>query len=553
MLSQLTIRNYALIDEVNISLDFALNIITGETGAGKSILLGALGLLTGNRADFSVLKDKNNKCIVEAEFQIKELELQNGFEEQDIDYDDLTIIRREILPSGKSRAFVNDTPANLNQLKWLGEQLIDIHAQQQTQQLNNASFQLNVLDAFAQSKKELQEYQQLFKQFTKSKHALTTLLDKQKEGKANQEYLTFQYEELEKVKLDEVDFEELVEQVNTLEHAEELASLLGKAATVLSEQEINAGTFIAESGKALNKAAEISTKFKELAVRLSELHVELNDISGEINVALSETDINPNELLTLKAKLDAIQHLQQKHGLDSLEQLLAFKNNIQQQLLEGEDIEDLIRENQKKLDAIETALKKAGKLLSEKRKSAAPKLAEEVKKYLHVLGMEQADMHIEVLSSDQALPGGLDNIQMNFAANKGVAMQPISKVASGGELSRVMLTLKAILAKQETLPTIIFDEIDTGVSGEVAFKMGKLLKKMGERMQVISITHLPQIASAGHKHFKVIKNHAQEVSASEIVVLSNEERVQELAGMLSGNKVTEHALNNAKELLKAIE
>jgi len=550
MLTRLSISNYALIDEVNVSFDAALNIITGETGAGKSIMIGALGLITGNRADFTVLKNADKKCVVEAEFNLSALNLVKAFEEQDIDFEEQTIIRREILPNGKSRAFVNDTPANLQQLKWLGEQLLDIHSQHQTQLLNTSEFQLSIVDAAAKTEKELAKYQKTFKEWSTAKSALEKLQNQEKDNKEDEEYLQFQLEELQKAKLDDVDITALEEEQQTLEKSEDIISALNEVNNALQESEFSVVEQLKLSVSKLNGVGNINNTLQEFGERAQSSYIELKDLALEIARHADQVQVNPERLQIVNEQLDLVFRLQQKHKTNDIQELIQFRDALQEKLDASASLEDLIEKAAANEKASYQTMIEAAKVLHLKREKACEPLSKEVHSFLSQLGMENANLKVTLSKRKTPLISGFNDIDMLFSANKGLSHQAIDKVASGGELSRVMLAFKAILAKQITMPSIIFDEIDTGVSGEVAFKMGKLLKEMGEDMQVISITHLPQIASRGNKHFKVIKDHSQAITQSKIITLTAEERVNEIAGMLSGNVITDHAVNNAKELLK---
>lgn len=550
MLTRLSISNYALIDEVNVSFDSALNIITGETGAGKSIMIGALGLITGNRADFSVLKNADKKCVVEAEFNLSALQLSKEFDEQDLDYDVNTIVRREVLPNGKSRAFVNDTPANLQQLKWLGEQLLDIHSQHQTQLLNTSNFQLAIVDAAAKTEKELLVYNQAFHEWSKAKANLEKLKSEEKSNKEDEEYLQFQWEELQKAKLDELDINALEEEQQTLEKSEDIIAALNEVNNALQESEFSVVEQLKSSVTKLNGVSNINTTLQEFGERAQSAYLELKDLALEIARHADQVQVDPERLQIVNEQLDLFFRLQQKHKTNDLQELIKFRNQLEEQLAFSASLDEQIAKAMAAEKACYEKMIEAAKTLHIKREKACEPLAKQVHSYLSQLGMENANLKVALAKRKTPLPSGFNDIKMLFSANKGLSHQAIDKVASGGELSRVMLAFKAILAQQVTMPSIIFDEIDTGVSGEVAFKMGKLLKDMGENLQVISITHLPQIASRGNKHFKVIKDHSQAVTQSKIITLSQEERINEIAGMLSGNEITDHAVNNAKELLK---
>lgn len=549
MLTRLSISNYALIEEVNVSFDETLNIITGETGAGKSIMIGALGLINGNRADFSVLKNAEKKCVVEAEFQLNQLSLEKEFEARELDYDDITIVRREILPNGKSRAFVNDTPVNLPQLKWLGDQLLDIHSQHQTQLLNTETFQLHIIDAAADTASLLQKYDTSYSNWSAAKSHLEELKSQELQNKEDQEYVQFQFEELDKAKLTDLNLVELISEQQTLEKSEEIIQTLNEVNNLLQESDVNVVGQINTISIGLNSLGKINASLLELSQRMNVTLLELSDLAQEISKSAEDIQVDPERLLVVTEQLDLVQRLQLKHKVNEIEELIALRDQLEERLLKNASLDQSISKALAQEKASYELLESTGNKLHKKRKASTEPLAQEVHDFLCEMGMENAYLKVAIEKRSLPQKNGFDDIQMLFSANKGLPFQPINKVASGGELSRVMLAFKSILAKQVSMPTIIFDEIDTGVSGEVAFKMGKRLKQMSEDLQVISITHLPQIASRGSKHFKVIKDHSQDVTNSKIITLNTEDRIVEIASMLSGNVISEHALNNAKELL----
>ena len=549
MLTGLIIKNFALIDHLEVNFSGGMTSITGETGAGKSILLGGLGLVLGNRADLSTLKDLNQKCFVEATFSIQDYKLKDLFEELDLDYDSITLIRREILPTGKSRTFVNDTPVNLNTLQRLGQELIDIHSQHQTLSLTQTEYQLEVLDALASNKELLIEYQNklvVFKSLNDKLNKLTALQDSQKQ---DLEYSTFLLEELIEANLVSGMLIPLEEEEQELIHAEEIGLSLLKAAQIISEEQMGVEEQLNEIRSALQKVSLLSEKYAPLFNRVESLKIELLDLNQEIQLQAEQIEANPQRLEVVKIALQKIYDLQAKHKCQSVEELIAIRESLDEKVQStatiGEDLIKLAKER----EVLNAELLELAQNISHKRKNTIPSLKEELESLLGVLGMPNARFNIDLLPSERMLLNGKDELVFEFSANKGSNFGSLKKVASGGELSRIMLSIKAILSRFKTLPTIIFDEIDTGVSGEVSYKIGEVMHRMSRYMQVITISHLPQVAAKGAHHFKVYKETIDQSTYTQLKKLNPEDRIQEIAQMLGGEEISETAVQHAKELL----
>ena len=549
MLTGLIIKNFALIDHLEVNFSSGMTSITGETGAGKSILLGGLGLVLGNRADLSTLKDLNQKCFVEATFSIQDYKLKDLFEELDLDYDSITLIRREILPTGKSRAFVNDTPVNLNTLQRLGQELIDVHSQHQTLSLTQTEYQLEVLDALASNKELLIEYQNkllVFKSLDDKLNKLTALQDSQKQ---DLEYSTFLLEELIEANLVSGMLIPLEEEEQELIHAEEIGLSLLKASQIISEEQMGVEEQLNEIRSALQKVSLLSEKYAPLFNRVESLKIELLDLNQEIQLQAEQIEANPQRLEVVKIALQKIYDLQAKHKCQSVEELIAICESLDEKVQStatiGEDLIKLAKER----EVLNAELLELAQNISHKRKNTIPSLKEELESLLGVLGMPNARFNIDLLPSQRMLLNGKDELVFEFSANKGSNFGSLKKVASGGELSRIMLSIKAILSRFKTLPTIIFDEIDTGVSGEVSYKIGEVMHRMSRYMQVITISHLPQVAAKGAHHFKVYKETIDQSTYTQLKKLNPEDRIQEIAQMLGGEEISETAVQHAKELL----
>ena len=549
MLASLSIKNFALIEQLDIRFSNEFSIITGETGAGKSILLGALGLVLGRRADLTSLKDKEQKCIIEAHFEIKAYTLQPFFEENDLDYEDTTIIRREILPSGKSRAFVNDSPVNLQELQQLGDFLLDIHSQHQTQELSNEEYQIQILDAIAGQQPLLQEYKSNLSTYKTVKARLKKLQSEKEALVKEQDYNSFLLEELLAANLKEGEQQEYEAVFEKLNNVEFIKESLDKSLAVADEEQIGVTQNLKEIKASLQKIAGLSAEYQELFDRVSSVLIEFDDVSDEIRKHAETLMSDPEQLELVNQKLQLIYSLQKKHQVGTVEELLVIQNDLDNKAVFADDLEAMIHSLEKELEATIVVLDAKAAAISESRKQAAPVLIEKIIAILSELGMPNARFEFEIKQTDTYLLSGKDEVQLLFSANKGTSFGLLKKVASGGEMSRIMLAVKAILANYTKLPTIIFDEIDTGVSGEIAHKMGDIMKKMSKQMQVFAITHLPQIAAKGNQHYKVFKSTQGENTVSELKLLGNEERIVEIAEMLSGKDISDSALNHAKSLL----
>jgi DNA repair protein RecN (Recombination protein N) len=551
MLIKLYVQNYALIRELDISLDHGLTVITGETGAGKSILLGALSLVLGTRADTAVLLDKSVKCVVEGTFRIKEYDLKDFFLRNELDYDHVTLIRREINPAGKSRAFINDTPVNLNILKELGDRLIDIHSQHQTLMLSENSFQLNVIDSFAGNSRLLSDFKMTFSNYRNLKKEYDGLVELSDKNKSDLEYYRFQLAQLEEAKLAQGEQEELEKELELLEHTGEIKMALGGAGTILSGEESSVLNMIRDMKISLGKIREYMPEAEKLLSRIDSVFIELDDISLELSHLSSRIEADPDRLKIVTEKLDLIYSLIQKHRVKDLGELILRQQELIK-LVSG------IVTGDERIDELAMLIEKDLKILislasdiSQKRSKIVPEVEEKITGILKQLGMPNAKFRVELTQLQEFNSTGIDKADLLFSANKQIPPENIAKVASGGELSRVMLSLKSLLSKNNNLPTIIFDEIDSGVSGEVADKVGQILAEMGKYMQVINITHLPQVAAKGREHYHVYKDDTRHSTITRIKLLSPEERILEIARLLSGSEVTETSRKNARELLEA--
>ncbi|AXG70973.1 DNA repair protein RecN [Kordia sp. SMS9] len=549
MLTQLSIKNFALIDSLQVEFDKGLTIITGETGAGKSILLGGLALILGKRADLSSLKNKERKCVIEAEFAIKKYKLKHFFTENDLDYDQDTIVRREILPSGKSRAFVNDVPVRLGVLQALGDQLIDIHSQHQTLQLTDNQFQFQVIDILANVSEEVHSYQELLKTYQFTQKELKKIREERSALEKEHDYNMFLLKELEEARLEGLILADLEAQYERLNNAEDIKTNLSASEQLLSDEQVGVLNLLSELQVASGKLADIAPEFAQLAERVQSSYIELDDIYNEIINLQSEASFDPDLLEEISGKLQKIFDLQKKHNVLSVEELISIQTELSEKASVSENIDEHIQTKEKALAAISKQLQQIAKTIHDQRSKGIPSLVAQLEKMLATLGMPNARFNINVQLSNQFYANGMDDLQFLFAANKGGNFNELKKAASGGELSRVMLCIKAILSTYMQLPTIMFDEIDTGVSGEVANKMANIMQKMSKSMQVFAITHLPQIAAKGKQHFKVYKQDINEVTTTQLKELQAEERIQEIAQMLSGAKISDSAMANAKELL----
>jgi len=551
MLLKLFVQNYALIRELDIELENGLTIVTGETGAGKSILLGALSLILGSRADTSVLLNKNEKCIVEGTFRIDEYDLIEIFAANELDYEPVSTLRREINPAGKSRAFVNDTPVNLNIIKEIGDRLIDIHSQHQTLMLGDNSFQLNVIDSFAGVDKLLNDYRVSYSAYRKIKKELAEVREKSEKNKADLEYYQFQLTQLEEARLKEGEQEELETEQELLAHAEEIKSALSASSDLFSSDGISILLMLREVKSNISRIKGFLPDGENLLVRTESALIELDDLASEIEKKAIAIEADPERLIKLNNRLDTLYSLIQKHRVHNLAELLARKAEIQNIVSSIFSGDEMVAELESQLKKEADALKSLSSAMSEKRSSVLPEIEMQITELLRQLGMPNARFVVHIEKLNEFSPTGIDHADFLFSANKQVSPDNLSRIASGGELSRVMLSLKSVISRNNNLPTIIFDEIDAGVSGEVADMVGKILSRMGKHMQVINITHLPQVASRGSKHFHVYKDDTDDSTITRIRLLSADERVLEVARLLSGSEVTKTALENARELLKA--
>ncbi len=549
MLKTLSVENYALIDKAFVKWNEGFSVITGETGSGKSILLGALGLIQGNRADVKVLKDTEKKCVVEAEFDISSYSMSSFFEENELDEDDMCIVRREITPNGKSRAFINDTPVALSVLKSLSSYLIDIHSQHETLLLNQDSFQMHVLDSLADTKALLNDYVDVYHEYIRAKKQLQELKQHIETQNSNRDYIEFQLKQLTEANFALEEQSELESEMEQLSHSSELKEALSKTSWLLSDSEENVCSSLKDSINALSSISSVFPKVQSINERLNSSWIELKDISREVDQLLSDVTVDPQRLEYVNERLDLIYTLEKKHRVNTMQELLEVKESFEKDFALIESSSDQVDSLQKKIDDLETDLTKKAHKISEMRRKAKEPMERSVEGLLQDLGIANAKFEVSIESLDTINSTGLDSVKFLFSANKNAALQPLSSVASGGEMARVMLALKSILSKTEYLPTLILDEIDTGVSGDVASRMGNMMTMMGEYMQVVSITHLPQIASKGTTHYKVYKEDDEESTVSHIKQLTLEERVMEIAQMLSGTNPSPAAIANAKDLM----
>jgi len=557
MLTNLSINNYALIGKAEIELSPGFTIITGETGAGKSILIGALSLLLGERADTSVgtlhatslLSDANRKCVVEGSFQIGNYGLESIFQKNDLDYEDSTIIRREINAAGKSRAFVNDTPVNLTQLKEIAVRLVDVHSQHQKLLLHNPGFQLSVVDAFANHKKLLEDYQSTYSEYKSLGAKLEELVEMEKTSISNRDYFSFQLQELEALNLRSSDLEDLEARAKALNHSEEISAGLSEALALLDRNDVSVLKSISEAKSTLANLVQYQPNIEVLSERMASVYIEIKDITSELESLEESTGYDPAQVAELTSRLDDIYRIQHKHGVNSITALSDLKDEFEEKLQKIEFIEEDIADLRAKVERAREQLEKLSITISDNRKKVLPAIEDQIKSLLSKMAMPNANLIIELTETEDFTPTGKNKIQFLFKANKGGAFCDLHKVASGGELSRLMLAIKASIAELMSLPTIIFDEIDTGISGETADKVGAIMQGMAQGMQVITITHLPQIASKAENHFRAYKTTTDNDTKSEIKLLSQDERIDEIAKMLSGEELSSAAVSNAKELL----
>ena len=551
MLKQLYIKNFTLIDTLDIQLHPGFSVITGETGAGKSIILGAIGLLLGQRADSKSIKQGADKCVIEAHFDLSHYGMEPFFAENDMEFDpDNTIIRRELTAAGKSRAFVNDTPVPLTVLKELGERLVDVHSQHQNLLLQKQDFQLSVVDILANDTAQLDTYHQLYGELQARQKALQELKETIESNRQREDFLQFQFDELSAARLVDGEQEELEQKSATMTHAEDIKSALFTADNALSGEATGIVTMLRTAASTLRNVERVFPAAAELTARLDSAHIELKDIAQEVAASLSDIDFDPAELDAINARLDKIYDLQRKYHTDSIAGLLDIQADLEQKLTEIENGGDTLQELQQACDKLMAACGQQAAVLTGLRTKAARQIEKDMKQRLEALGMPNVRFAIDI-SPTELTRSGQDKVQFLFSANSSTSLQPVAQVASGGEIARVMLSLKAMISSAVKLPTIIFDEIDTGVSGKIAEKMAEIMQEMGRlERQVISITHLPQIAALGATHYKVQKTETADGTTSTMTELSQEERVSEIAQMLSGSNVSEAAIANARQLLK---
>ena len=551
MLKQLYIKNFTLIDELNISLYPGFSVITGETGAGKSIILGAIGLLLGNRADSKAIKAGRDRCVIEAHFDLSRYGMQKFFDDHDIDYDaDDTIIRRELTAAGKSRAFINDTPVPLTCMRELGEQLVDIHSQHQNLLLQKEDFQLNVVDIIAQDADQLKVYQKEYYAYRKAKELLEELKAEIAKNRENEEFMRFQHKELDDANLQEGELEQLEQEAETLSHSEDIKTALYEADSALSGENDSILDKLKNATHQLENICDVYPSMADVAGRMQSSYIELKDIAQEISSSVDHVEFDPNRLDAINTRLDKLYTLQQKFHVETVTELIATRDRIAEQLSHIDNGDEDIEETEKEVAALLVKAEKQAALLTSIRQKSAKAIEKEMKGRLIPLGIP--NVRFEIAFAEKPLSGnGADKVSFLFSANKSTQLQPVSQVASGGEIARVMLSLKAMISGAVKLPTIIFDEIDTGVSGKIAEKMADIMEEMGlQNRQVLSITHLPQIAAKGSHHYKVLKEETENGTISHMKELNSQERIEEIAQMLSGSDITQAALANAKELLR---
>lgn len=551
MLKHLYIKNFALIDILDIDLYPGFSVITGETGAGKSIVLGAIGLLLGQRADLKTLKQGADRCVIEAHFDLSRYHMEAFFEENDIEYDaNDCIIRRELTSAGKSRAFINDTPVQLSMLKELGERLVDVHSQHQNLLLNKQDFQMSVLDIIADDARQLADYKQTYDAFHQAAQELETLKEEIERNRQNVDFLQFQYQELAGAHLMNGEQEELEQKSETMTHSEDIKSALYTADNALQAEDTGIVTQLRSAMNALKGISHVFPEAEELAKRMDSTYIELKDIAEEVAPLLEGIDFDPAELDHINERLDRLYELQKKYHAEDTEGLIAMRDSLKQQMDNLDNSDEALKEHEQQVERLKTQCQQKADILTKLRTKAAKKIETEMQQRLVPLGMPNIRFQISITQENLAA-NGQDKVAYLFSANTSTPLQPVSQVASGGEIARVMLALKAMISGAVKLPTIIFDEIDTGVSGKIAEKMAEIMHEMGSHeRQVISITHLPQIAALGAAHYKVEKEETPQGTTSRMEILTPEERITEIAQMLSGSKVTDAAIQNAKQLLR---
>ena len=549
MLKHLEIKNYALIEHLSIDFSEGFSVLTGETGSGKSIIMGALALVLGQRADSKTIQEGKQKCVVEATFEIKDYGLEHFFEANDLDFENEIIVRREVQDSGKSRAFINDTPTTLNTLKELTSQLIDIHSQHENLLLTKDSFLLDIVDSVAKNKLLKKDFFEKYTTYKKNLSEFSDLKENAEKIKADRDYAEFQFNQLLDAKLQENEQESLETELAILNHTEEIKNALSGIYDFFEGEQQNSLSKLRELENQLKRIEQYSPALMELSNRMESCRIELKDISGETENLLNTTDFNPNRKAEIEERLNTIYSLQQKHRVDSVAELLILQNKCEQKLQQIDSFDAELEMLQKKVGESFDVMQKTAELLTQKRKSVCEEISKMIEEKLLLLGMPNSQFEVSISEKNEFSPSGKDNVEFLFTANKNGKLKPITDIASGGEMSRVMLSIKSLLISKSYLPTIIFDEIDTGVSGEIAHRMGEIMASIAETTQVISITHLPQIASKGTSHFKVYKFDNELTTITNIVKLSEEERILEVAELLSGKNPSQAAIENAKELL----
>ena len=549
MLKNLSIKNYLLIDDLSVSFNNGFTVITGETGAGKSILVGGISLILGKRADLSVNRDKSKKCIIEGVFDIGSFDLKSMFDENELDYETETILRREISSSGKSRAFINDSPVNLSQLSHIGSKIIDIHSQYQNIEVLNSEFQFELLDLISNNEDNILKYKNLYEDFRVKSKELNELIDKKQNLIQTIDYNKFILDEIDNANILDEDLDELENMQNSLSNFEETSSELNKSSQIISDDEVGLITSLLKLKNSIDKVSNNSQKFNLISQRISSIKIDLEDISFEIDNFLDSLEQNPEKLNKIINKIDIINNLFRKHSLNSIKELSIFRNNLALKVNTTKNIDNEIQLLQTVCEDLNLKLNNIAIQIHEKRKSVINDLTCEIENVLNELGMVNSKFKISLFKTENFYSNGMDTIDFEFLANKGYEFKKIKDAASGGEMSRIMLSIKSIMAKYKKLPSIIFDEIDTGVSGEISKKMGTIMKELGSRIQTFSITHLPQIAAMGESHFLIYKNDIDGYTKTMISRLNDSERIVEIAKMLEGNNASESAYTHAKQLL----
>ena len=549
MLKNLSIKNYLLIDDLSVSFNNGFTVITGETGAGKSILVGGISLILGKRADLSVNRDKSKKCIIEGIFDIGSFNLKSVFDENELDYETETILRREILVSGKSRAFINDSPVNLNQLSIIGSKIIDIHSQHQNIEVLNSEFQFELLDLISNNEENIRFYKRLYEDYKLKSKDLEELIERKQSLIQSMDYNRYILEEIDNSNILEEDLDDLENLQNSLSNFEEFSKELNQSSQIISDDDIGLISSLSRLKNSIDKISSNSQKFNSISKRILSIKIDIEDISNEIDDSLNSLEQNPEKLNTIINKIDKINNLLRKHSLNSVNELSILRNNLAEKVNTTENIDDEIEHLKKECENLKIKLKSSAIKIHEKRKSVIFDLTSQIENVLNELGMVNSKFKINLSKTTNFYSNGMDLIDFEFLANKGYEFKKIKDAASGGEMSRIMLSIKSIMAKYKQLPSIIFDEIDTGVSGEISKKMGIIMKELGTKIQTFSITHLPQIAAMGESHFMIYKNDTDGYTKTKITRLNDNERIVEIAKMLEGNNASESAYTHAKQLL----